>query len=73
MKKLLFVAAIALVSMASCKKDYTCTCTDNGGYSYVLTSSKKKAADAVCTGAGIGGVTIAGVAQPKTASTCTLK
>ena len=32
MKKLLFIAAVALASLASCKKDYTCTCntTFNG-------------------------------------------
>ena len=27
MKKLLFVAAVAAISFASCKKDTTCTCT----------------------------------------------
>ncbi len=31
MKKLLIVASIAIVSLASCKKDYTCTCTTSGG------------------------------------------
>ena len=27
MKKLLFVAAVAVVALSSCKKDYTCECT----------------------------------------------
>lgn len=27
MKKVLFVGALALVSLASCKKDYTCSCS----------------------------------------------
>lgn len=27
MKKLLFVAALAVFALSSCKKDYTCTCT----------------------------------------------
>lgn len=26
MKKVLFIAVLAVVSFASCKKDYTCTC-----------------------------------------------
>lgn len=32
MKKLLFIAVVAVASLASCKKDYTCTCitTANG-------------------------------------------
>ena len=32
MKKLLFIAVVAVASLASCKKDYTCTCnyTYNG-------------------------------------------
>jgi hypothetical protein len=34
MKKLLFVAAIAVMALSSCKKDYTCTCviSDSSGY-----------------------------------------
>jgi hypothetical protein len=27
MKKVLFIAIVAVASLASCKKDYTCTCT----------------------------------------------
>lgn len=27
MKKVLFMAAVIVASLASCKKDYTCTCT----------------------------------------------
>jgi len=29
MKKVLFIAAIGSLSLASCKKDYTCECTSN--------------------------------------------
>lgn len=30
MKKVLFVGALALVSLASCKKAYTCSCSGSG-------------------------------------------
>lgn len=74
MKKLLFIA-IAVVSLASCKKDYTCTCTDTGfSYTYIMTESKKGAAYAACEGKGIGPITDeAGVAYPASTTTCTIK
>ncbi len=54
----------------SCKKDYTCTCTyDGGSYTYVMTESKKAAAYANCEGKGIGTVTVDGVAVPEDTST----
>lgn len=72
MKKLLFVAAIAVVGLVSCKKDYTCTCTSSGvTYTYTMTESKKAAAKAVCTGEGVGPITVDGVAVPDTDSGCT--
>ncbi|TAL57945.1 MAG: hypothetical protein EPN85_12775 [Bacteroidetes bacterium] len=57
MKKLLFVAAIAVFSLASCKKDTTCTCTTTytdtePGYvaeparTYITTGKKLKKSDA---------------------------
>ena len=34
MKKVLFVAALGMLTLASCKKDYTCECTTTiGGFS----------------------------------------
>jgi hypothetical protein len=44
MKKIVTVAAIALLGtivLPSCKKDYTCTCTDNSGNQIGTTNSFK--------------------------------
>jgi phage-related protein len=52
MKKLvLAVAALGLVSLTSCKKEYTCECSYNGTVigSAKIKDTKKKAKDA-CTG-----------------------
>ncbi len=52
MKKItLFAAAFVAISFASCKKDYTCTCTGSFGSSYVkkIEGVSKKAAQANCT------------------------
>ncbi len=74
-KGLLLVGALVAFTFASCKKDYTCTCTTSGTtYTYVMTESKKKAAEAVCTGEGIGPVTVDGVVVPEdNTTTCTFK
>ncbi len=56
MKKVLLVAAVAGLSMVSCKKDYTCTCTTtdstdpsvNSSFSYTG-KMKKSDADTWCT------------------------
>jgi hypothetical protein len=53
MKKVLLVAAVAGLAMASCKKDYTCECTASAGgvsatASTTIHDTKKKAEDA-CT------------------------
>jgi hypothetical protein len=45
MKKVIFIAIVAVASLASCKKDRTCTCT-SGGYSSVTTYTKAKKGDA---------------------------
>ncbi len=46
MKKVLFVGALALVSLASCKKEYTCECTDANGNVTTETNKGKDAKDA---------------------------
>jgi len=56
MKKVLFIAAVAVVSLASCKKDRTCTCTTTSTQAGSTTTtkvtdypkSKKSAARAAC-------------------------
>lgn len=50
MKKVFF-AAVAVLALASCKKDYTCECTTTGGgmnatVSATVNGSKKDAKDA---------------------------
>ncbi|MBA3664452.1 MAG: hypothetical protein H0W61_09625 [Bacteroidetes bacterium] len=49
MKKILLTAAIAGLSMVSCKKDRNCTCTDSdstGGAAYVSTTTIVKSTKA---------------------------
>ncbi len=52
MKKVIFIAVLAVASLASCKKDRTCTCTDTStqpGYvstTNVTTYTEAKKADA---------------------------
>ena len=58
MKKTLFVAAAAIFSLASCKKDYTCECTTTmNGEVFATTSAtitaKKKDAEASCNSGNI--------------------
>lgn len=50
MKKLLLaVAALGLISLTSCKKDYTCTCTDGTDTETInIPDAKKKDAKNVC-------------------------
>lgn len=56
MKKvtLFAVVAVAALSLVSCKKDHTCTCTDNSSGTAVVVTTKakstKKDAAAWCTG-----------------------
>ncbi len=62
MKKiLLLVAVVSALSVTSCKKDYTCTCTyTSGSYNYTsvytVHNTKKKATDA-CTALATSGET----------------
>jgi hypothetical protein len=52
MKKILFIAAIGSLSLASCKKDYTCECTASFfGTTFIAKSaanSTKKGAEEWC-------------------------
>jgi hypothetical protein len=54
MKKVLFIAVVAVASLASCKKDHTCTCTVTApGYTgtpnvTTYTKTSKSAARAHC-------------------------
>jgi hypothetical protein len=46
-KKMMFVAAaVALISLASCKKDYECYCSTGGSEPIIETHKGKDAADA---------------------------
>ncbi|MBL7712612.1 MAG: hypothetical protein JNL13_09120 [Chitinophagaceae bacterium] len=74
MKKFtLAIAAFGLISLSSCKKEYTCECTFSGGglsgsISETIKDTKKKAKDKCASGnytETSGGVT--------TTTTCTLK
>lgn len=60
MKKSLLVAAVACLTLASCKKNYTCECTfTNGGTttttSVTIKETKKKAKEACDQSATSGG------------------
>jgi len=52
MKKVLFIASIASLSLASCSKDYTCECTYTASGSTIAVKSaaksSKKGADEWC-------------------------
>ena len=51
-KVLLLVAVLSAMSFASCKKDYTCTCTfpNGGGSGSVTIHDTKKKATSTCNG-----------------------
>lgn len=54
MKKIVLVAAIASLSLVSCKKDYTCECSSStSGITFTLKTeakSSKKSAEEWCKG-----------------------
>jgi hypothetical protein len=59
MKKLLTLIAVVFVAaivLPSCKKDWTCVCTDSSGdqTSYTISNSRKPEAKLVCEGFVIG-------------------
>ena len=45
-KGLLFVGALVAFTLASCKKDYTCHCTDSAGATIIDYTAKMKKKDA---------------------------
>lgn len=49
MKKVLAIAVLGVFGLASCKKDYTCTCTYDGEtYTYQMNDVKKNDAKDAC-------------------------
>jgi hypothetical protein len=77
MKKvtLFAVAAMAVLSLASCKKNHTCTCVSGTG-SYTSTTvttakSSKKGGAAWCSAMGTGVTTVPGYTGTFTQPTCT--
>lgn len=86
MKKNLFITAIALLALTSCKKDYTCECNfkttdyDNGVATVISNTTatykftaKKKDSESLCDNyetSSMIGNTVDGL---KSESTCTLK
>jgi len=72
MKKVILVAAVSMMALASCKKDYTCECTPTVGdkTSFVLENSSESDAKDNCEGTSAS-VTINGTVVSST--TCALK
>lgn len=61
MKKVIFaIAALGLISLTSCKKDYTCECSMNGTVLSTTTlHAKKSDAKSACSASSsVGGTTI---------------
>jgi hypothetical protein len=62
MKKVVLFGGLALLTLASCKKDWTCTCTSSiGGSSSAIITDKTKAdakADCDSNDASAGGITV---------------
>ena len=77
MKKTLFISAVALLSLSSCKKDYTCECTipffGAGTTINVEAKSSKKGAEEWCKSLQTPTETIDGVASPAFPLVCSLK
>lgn len=51
MKKVAMFAAVALLALASCKKEYTCECTGLTSLSTYEKTNKGKTAEDACTDA----------------------
>jgi hypothetical protein len=77
MKKIFFISAVLVLSLASCKKDYTCVCTGNilGTTVSVTTEAKstKKGADDWCKGLQNGTETVDGQSNATFPLTCAIK
>jgi len=50
MKKVILVVAVAMMTLVSCKKDYTCECTSTllGNTSFLIENSSESDAKAAC-------------------------
>ncbi len=74
MKNIFAIAFLGAMGLVSCKKDYTCECTNsNGTAAYTIKKTSKKVAAALCEGKGYDGVEANGVTQPSTNDGCSLK
>ncbi len=62
MKKIILLSGLGLFTLASCKKDWTCTCTSSigGSSSTTITDKTKSDAKAACDGGDVsaGGITV---------------
>jgi len=53
MKKVILIAAVGMMALVSCKKDYTCECNVDGEkYSYDMKDVKKSDAKDACDALG---------------------
>jgi len=73
MKRVILVAAVSMMALASCKKDYTCECVTTGNLStgtssYTIENSSKGDAEDACIG-----VTSSSVGTLSSTTTCDLK
>jgi len=52
MKRVILVVSVLMMSLSSCKKDYTCKCKgDNGEITFLIENSSKSHAEAECISA----------------------
>jgi hypothetical protein len=73
-KGLIIFGAIAAMSLASCKKDRTCTCTNAAGSETVTyAKSKKHDVRGACLTTTQTSTPTGGTASPAYTTTCTLK
>ena len=74
MKKIFAIAFLGTMGLVSCKKDYTCECTETTGTTvYTIKETNKKVAAALCEDEGYSAIEVNGVTLPKDANNCTLK
>ncbi len=52
MKKIIFIACLSVVALASCKKDYTCTVSGSTANYEGLSNDEADAAEAACKSIG---------------------
>lgn len=77
MKKIIYISAVLSLSLASCKKDYTCVCTDNSsGFAVTINTeakSSKKGATAWCKSFENGTETVDGNSSTPDPLSCAIK